>query len=196
MKKWFATLMAICLLTAALPTGGAVAAAPAPEAGAALLMEKETGRVLYAQKEHDKLEPASVTKIMTLLLVMEAIQAGRITMDEMVSVSACAAGMGGSQVYMKEGEQFSVHDMLKCVAVVSGNDAAVALAEHLAGSEEGARGQNEPPGGRAGDGGHLLPQLHGAACRRAPYQRLRHRTHVPRADFAAPGDSGIFHHLD
>ncbi|MEG2120277.1 MAG: D-alanyl-D-alanine carboxypeptidase family protein, partial [Pseudoflavonifractor sp.] len=69
-------------------------------------------------------------------LVMEALDGGRLNMEDMVSVSAHAAGMGGSQVYMKEGEQFTVHDMLKCVAVVSGNDAAVALAEHIAGSEE------------------------------------------------------------
>ena len=101
----------------------------------ALLMEKETGTVLLQQNAHQKLEPASVTKVMTLLLVMEAVDSGRLSLDELVPVSAHAAGMGGSQVYLKEGEQLSVSDLIKCVAVVSGNDCAVALAERLAGSE-------------------------------------------------------------
>ena len=101
----------------------------------ALLMEKETGTVLLQQNAHQKLEPASVTKVMTLLLVMEAVDSGRLSLDESVPVSAHAAGMGGSQVYLKEGEQLSVSDLIKCVAVVSGNDCAVALAERLAGSE-------------------------------------------------------------
>ena len=101
----------------------------------ALLMEKETGTILLQQNAHQKLEPASVTKVMTLLLVMEAVDSGRLSLDESVPVSAHAAGMGGSQVYLKEGEQLSVSDLIKCVAVVSGNDCAVALAERLSGSE-------------------------------------------------------------
>jgi D-alanyl-D-alanine carboxypeptidase (penicillin-binding protein 5/6) len=101
----------------------------------AILMEKETGTILYEQDAHAVLEPASVTKVMTLLLVMEAVDSGQISLDDMVTVSAYAAGMGGSQVYLKEGEQFSVSELLKCVTVVSGNDCAVALAEYLAGSE-------------------------------------------------------------
>lgn len=101
----------------------------------ALLMEKETGTILLQQNAHQKLEPASVTKIMTLLLVMEAVDSGRLSLDEPVPVSAHAAGMGGSQVYLKEGERLSVSDLIKCVAVVSGNDCAVALAERLSGSE-------------------------------------------------------------
>lgn len=101
----------------------------------ALLMEKETGTILLQQNAHQKLEPASVTKIMTLLLVMEAVDSGRLSLDESVPVSAHAAGMGGSQVYLKEGERLSVSDLIKCVAVVSGNDCAVALAERLSGSE-------------------------------------------------------------
>ena len=101
----------------------------------ALLMEKETGTILLQQTAHQKLEPASVTKVMTLLLVMEAVDSGRLSLDEPVPVSAHAAGMGGSQVYLKEGERLSVSDLIKCVAVVSGNDCAVALAERLSGSE-------------------------------------------------------------
>lgn len=134
MKKLAAALLAASLLV--LPAA-AVSGAPQVEAGAAVLMEKETGAILYEDHAHDKLEPASVTKVMTLLLVMEAVDSGRLSLDDMVTVSAHAASMGGSQVYLKENEQMSVNDMLKAVTVVSGNDAAVALAEHLCGSEEG-----------------------------------------------------------
>ena len=103
---------------------------------AALLMEKTTGQILYAQNEHDALPPASVTKIMTVLLTMEAIDSGRIALDDVVTVSAYAAGMGGSQVFLAEGEQITVDELLKAVCVSSGNDAAVALAEHVAGVTE------------------------------------------------------------
>lgn len=132
MKRILAAFLCACLLV--LPAA-AVTGAPETEAGSAVLMEKETGTVLYEDHAHDKLEPASVTKVMTLLLVIEAIDSGRLKLDDMVTVSARAASMGGSQVYLKEGEQMTVDDMLKAVTVVSGNDAAVALAEHLAGSE-------------------------------------------------------------
>ena len=103
---------------------------------AALLMEKSTGEILYAQNEHDRLEPASVTKIMTLLLTMEAIDSGKISMQDQVTVSANAAAMGGSQVYLAEGEQISVEELVKSVCVSSGNDAAVALAEYVSGVTE------------------------------------------------------------
>ena len=81
------------------------------------------------------MEPASVTKIMTLLLIMEALDSGQITREDPVAISSAAAGMGGSQVYLEEGEQMSAGELIKCITVVSGNDAAVAMAEHLAGSE-------------------------------------------------------------
>ena len=103
---------------------------------AALLMEKTTGQILYTQNEHEQLEPASVTKVMTLLLTMEAIDSGTIHYDDVVTVSAAAAGMGGSQVYLAEGEQINVEELLKAVCVASGNDAAVALAEKVAGVHE------------------------------------------------------------
>ena len=133
MKRWCAALAAVMLLS--FPAGAAEAT-PAVEAGAAVLMEQETGTVLCASNAHDKLEPASVTKVMTMLLVMEALDSGQLSREDMVTVSAHAASMGGSQVYLKEGEQMTVDDLMKAVAVASGNDAAVALAEHLAGSEE------------------------------------------------------------
>ena len=132
MKRFFAALLCACALIQ--PAAGA-GAAPEVEAGAAVLMERETGTVLYESHSHDKLEPASVTKIMTLLLVMEAIDGGTVRLEVVITVSSSAAAMGGSQVYLKEGEQMTVDELLKAVAVVSANDAAVALAEHLAGSE-------------------------------------------------------------
>ena len=130
------TLAALLCVSALLSPAALAAASPQVEAAAAVLMEKETGTVLCEQSAHDKREPASVTKIMTLLLVMEALDEGRISLTDPVTVSARAASMGGSQVYLKEGEQMSVEELIKAVAVVSGNDAAVALAEHIAGSEE------------------------------------------------------------
>ena len=106
------------------------------EAKAALLMEKETGQVLFAKEEHQRLEPASVTKIMTLLLTMEAISRGELRYEDTVTVSKNAASMGGSQVYLSEGEQITVEELLKAVCVSSGNDASVALAEHVSGVTE------------------------------------------------------------
>ncbi len=102
----------------------------------AILMEASTGKILFEQNPDEALPPASVTKIMTLLLVMEAIADGRIGYGDRVTASAHACSMGGSQIYLKEGEQMSVEDMLKSVVIASANDAAVALAEHIAGTEE------------------------------------------------------------
>ena len=104
-------------------------------AGSALLMEAESGRVLVSHNADRALEPASVTKIMTLLLVMEAIDSGALSPQDEVTVSANAASMGGSQVFLKEGEILSVEELLKCTVIASANDAAVALAERVAGSE-------------------------------------------------------------
>ena len=129
MKKWIALVCAVLLL-------GTSARAVEVSAPSALLMEKETGTVLFAKNEHEKLEPASVTKVMTLLLVMEAIDAGQLTYDTIITASAHACSMGGSQIWLRENEQMSVNDMLKAVCVVSANDCAVALAEAVAGSEE------------------------------------------------------------
>ena len=134
MKKLTLLLSAVLLL-ALLPVRAMAVDIPITSR-AAVLMEKETGEILYAQNEHEKLEPASVTKVMTMLLTMEAIDAGKLHYDDIVTVSANAAAMGGSQVYLKEGEQMTVEDMLKAVCVASGNDACVALAEHISGVTE------------------------------------------------------------
>lgn len=135
MKKWIGALLAALCMVTLLPVQAAAVELPLTSR-AALLMEKTTGRILFAQNEHEKLEPASVTKIMTLLLIMDAIDSGALAYDDVVTVSANAAGMGGSQVFLAEGEQITVEELLKCVCVSSGNDAAVALAEKVAGVTE------------------------------------------------------------
>ena len=138
-KRIVSLLLAAALLTGAASAAGEESTAEHPDldlsAASAVLMEKETGSLLYEKESHQQLEPASVTKVMTLLLIMEDLDSGRLSKEDLVTVSAAAAGMGGSQVYLKEGEQLSAGELIKCIAVVSGNDAAVAMAEHLAGSE-------------------------------------------------------------
>ena len=132
MKHYLAAVLTACLLiTPAL----AVTGSPEVSAPSAILMEKSTGTVLYELDSHTQYEPASVTKVMTLLLTFEALDAGAITLDQMVTISAQAVSMGGSQIWLKENEQMSVQDLLKAVTVVSANDGAVALAELIAGSE-------------------------------------------------------------
>ena len=135
MKKLIGALLAALCLLALLPTTADAVELPLTSR-AALLMEKTTGQVLFAQNEHEALEPASVTKIMTLLLTMDAIDSGALSYDDVVTVSANAAGMGGSQVFLAEGEKITVEDLLKSVCVSSGNDAAVALAEKVSGVTE------------------------------------------------------------
>lgn len=106
------------------------------KAKSAYLMEASTGKVLFSQNEDDRLPIASVTKIMSTILIMEALDNRKIDLNEMVTISENAASMGGSQVYLETNEQMSVHELLKAVVIVSANDATLALAEHIYGSEE------------------------------------------------------------
>lgn len=141
---WMANLLWIVLLFSYLCCVDVYAAswessipALAPlDCTSAVLMEAETGRILYEQNADEALPPASVTKVMTLLLVMEALEKGNITLDQMLYTSENAASMGGSQIFLEVGEQMSVEDLLKSVIISSANDAAVVLAEAIAGSEE------------------------------------------------------------
>ena len=135
MKKLMGALLAALCVLALLPSTAGAVELPLTSR-AALLMEKTTGEILFAQNEHEALEPASVTKIMTLLLTMDAIDSGAMAYDDVVTVSANAAGMGGSQVFLGEGEKITVEELLKSVCVSSGNDAAVALAEKVSGVTE------------------------------------------------------------
>ena len=134
MKRFISFFLSLLLLFSLSPVCRAETLAV--DAEACLLMEKTTGKILYAVNEHQQYEPASVTKIMTILLVMEAIASGSLSYDEMVTASAYACSMGGSQIWLKENEQMSVKDMLKAVCVASANDCSVALGEHLAGSAD------------------------------------------------------------
>ena len=133
--KRLCILLALCLfLTALTPL---VHAVPLEVKGkSALLMDIATGTVLFEQNSHEKLAPASVTKVMTMLLIMEAIDSGKIGWNDTVTTSEAAAAKGGSQIYLKVGETMSVTDMVKSIAVSSANDCACAMAEHIAGSEE------------------------------------------------------------
>ena len=135
MKRRLIALGLSLALTLPLLTVRAGAAEPDVSAPSAILMEEATGEVLYEKNAHERLAPASVTKIMTLLLVMEALESGRIGWDDTVTASAAAAAKGGSQIYLEENEQLPLEEMLKSVVVSSANDCATALAEHIAGSE-------------------------------------------------------------
>jgi D-alanyl-D-alanine carboxypeptidase (penicillin-binding protein 5/6) len=107
-----------------------------PSAKSAILMDVDTGTVILEKNGDEQLPPASITKIMTMLLIMEAIDQGKIKMEEKVRTSEYAASMGGSQIFLQSGEEMSVREMLKGIAMASGNDASVAMAEKIAGSEE------------------------------------------------------------
>ena len=134
MKRAGLLLVVCCLLLTWLPLG-AEAAALEVAGKSAVLMDVATGTVLHEQNAHEPLAPASVTKVMTMLLIMEAIDSGKISWDDMVTASEAAAAKGGSQIYLKVGETMTVSDMVKSIAVSSANDCACAMAEHLCGSE-------------------------------------------------------------
>lgn len=132
-KRIFAIVLSLALVCSFLPSAGAEGLdIPAPSA---ILMDAATGTILFEKNADERLPPASVTKVMTLLLVMEALDSGRIGWDDTVIASENAAAKGGSQVYLEVGEQMSMDEMLKSVVVSSANDCATALAEHIAGSE-------------------------------------------------------------
>ena len=144
MKKriitWVLLLMLIMAEICPVKIQGAVQPAPEISAPGAVLMEPSTGTVLYEKNGEEQRSPASITKIMTLLLIFEALEDGQITLEEEVVTSAYAKSMGGSQVFLEEGETQTVETLIKtlikCIVVASGNDASVVMAEHLAGSEE------------------------------------------------------------
>lgn len=106
------------------------------ESGSAILIEQESGQILYEYNIHEQLRPASVTKVMSILLIMEAIDSGKISLEDTVPCSENARSMGGSQIWLNETETLTVNEMLKAICVVSANDCTVAMAEYLAGSQE------------------------------------------------------------
>ena len=134
MKRMLWIIIALSILLCAAPVRGQAVELDI-QGKSALLMDVDTGTVLYEKNAHERLSPASVTKVMTMLLIMEAIDSGKIGWDDTVTASEAAAAKGGSQIYLKVGETMSVSDMVKSIAVSSANDCACAMAEHLAGSE-------------------------------------------------------------
>ena len=134
MKRGLAAAMSLAVLLCLLPLS---VLAQAPEVGgkSVYLMDVATGTTLGEFNAHERLAPASVTKVMTMLLIMEAVDSGKIGWEDTVTTSEAAAAKGGSQIYLKVGEQMTVRDMMKSIAVSSANDCACAMAEHLAGSE-------------------------------------------------------------
>ncbi|TQS74471.1 D-alanyl-D-alanine carboxypeptidase [Ornithinibacillus gellani] len=144
MKK-LALLFAILLIMTAFPSGVSWAAEKeqaadspdlAPNSKSAILLERDTGTILYNKNQDEVLPPASMTKIMTMLLIMEELDRGNIKLEETIRISENAASMGGSQVFLEAGEEMSIQDLIKSIAIASGNDASVAMAERISGSEE------------------------------------------------------------
>lgn len=139
-KKCSAIFISIFLLTASvyMPYGNVVFAEGEVDISApsAVLMEGSTGEIIYEKNANERLIPASITKIMTLLLIFESMEKGKFTLEDEVTVSEYAASMGGSQVYLEPFETQKVNDMIKCISIASANDASVAMAEYIAGSEE------------------------------------------------------------
>ena len=134
MKRGVCVLLTVVLLVICLPFKGQAVELSVP-GKSAVLMDIATGTILYESNAHEPLPPASVTKVMTLLLIMEAIDSEKIDWNQQVTASEAAAAKGGSQIYLKVGESMSVADMVKSIAVSSANDCACAMAEHIAGSE-------------------------------------------------------------
>ncbi|WP_020059412.1 D-alanyl-D-alanine carboxypeptidase family protein [Bacillus sp. 123MFChir2] len=145
MKRLIGILVCFMLLLSAVPVGFAQSEKKeaetkpklAEQASSAIVIEQDTGKVLFDKNPNEKLPPASMTKIMTMLLIMEQIEKGKLKLTDKVRTSEHAASMGGSQIFLEPGEEMSVDEMLKGIAIASGNDASVAVAEHIAGSEEG-----------------------------------------------------------
>lgn len=136
LKKLSACLLAVIFMAACIPVGAFALSNEEVKAPSAILMEAQTGKVLFEKDDHEKRAAASITKIMTLLLVMEALDSGKIALTDKVSVSEHASSMGGSQIWLKPGEVMTVDDMLKATVIASANDAATALGEYVAGSED------------------------------------------------------------
>ena len=135
LKRLFAVLLAVVIIGASAVSAGALGEGDI-SAPAAVLMDADTGKILYEKNAHEQRACASITKVMTLTLVMEAVDSGKIHMDDVGTASAHAASMGGSDIWLEEGEQMTVDDMIKATAVASANDAAVALAEFICGTED------------------------------------------------------------
>ncbi|MGG0753838.1 D-alanyl-D-alanine carboxypeptidase family protein [Brevibacillus laterosporus] len=136
LRVFLCLVTCITLLTPGLAFAAESKPDMAPHAKSAILMEADSGTILFEKNSHEKLPPASITKVMTLLLIFEAMERGEVKLTDKVRTSERAASMGGSQIFLQPGEEMTVEDMVKGIAIASGNDAAVAMAEHIGGTEE------------------------------------------------------------
>ena len=137
MKKLLSVILVLCIVFLPCIAASAQGETLALDAKSAVLMDVNTGKVLYALKENERLSPASITKVMSLILVMEAVEGGKMKLSDKITASKNAVSFGGSQIWLEEGEQMSVDDMVKAVTVASANDACTALGEAVSGSSEG-----------------------------------------------------------
>lgn len=137
MKKLLSVILVLCIVFLPCIAASAQGETLALDAKSAVLMDVNTGKVLYALKENERLSPASITKVMSLILVMEAVEGGKMKLTDKITASKNAVSFGGSQIWLEEGEQMSVDDMVKAVTVASANDACTALGEAVSGSSEG-----------------------------------------------------------
>ena len=135
MKKMIAIVMVIVIISQ-VPVFGEESHELNIDSKSCVLMESRTGMVLYENNQNEKLSPASITKIMTLVLIFDAIHSGKIKLTDVATTSAYAKSMGGSQVFLEVGETQTVETLIKCIIIASGNDASVVMAEMIAGSEE------------------------------------------------------------
>src|SRR5581483_3789442 len=139
MRRYLSVFLLTCFFVITIYHSQAVAKTPqdlAPNATSAVLMDASSGTVLFEKNSQNPLPPASITKVMTMLLVMEALDEGKIRLTDKVRVSEYAASMGGSQIFLQPGEEMTVQDLVKGIAIASANDASVAIAEFIAGTEE------------------------------------------------------------
>ena len=166
-------------------------------APSALLMEASTGQVIYEKDADSKRPPASVTKVMTLLLIFDALQEGKIHLEDEVTTSEYAASMGGSQVFLEEGETQDVETMIKCIVIASGNDASVAMAEHIGGSEqEFVRQMNERAAGLGMENTHFVDCCGFDRIHRSLHNCSGHCHYEPGADHQISEDPGILLYMD
>ncbi len=166
------------------------------QAPSALLMEASTGTVIYEKDSDTRRSPASITKIMTLILIFDALENGTLKMDDLVTTSAYAKSMGGSQVFLEEGETQDVETMIKCIVIASGNDASVAMAEHIGGSEqEFVRQMNERAAGLGMENTHFVDCC-GLTESPDHYTTARDIAIEQGTDHKISENSGIFFHMD
>lgn len=190
MPRMDARIAALLTVTFLLP---AAAAALSGAYSAAIVMEERSGEILFAENEHARLAPASMVKMMTELVVLEHAARGELSLDDIVTVSARASRIGGSQVYLKEGETFTVRDLLMALAIHSGNDAGVALAEHVAGTDDAFVVLMNARARELGMRDTVFHSVHGLPPARGQWRPLLGPRHGPaRArDLPPPGVAGL-----